>query len=257
MNYDKLAIYYDYDIGGSHPEEDKDFYLKLASKTGGPILELGCGTGRITISLLKAGYRVVGIDSSKKILTRLKEKVSKLNLSPKQFKSYHSNMAKFNLGQRFPLIIIPFCSFQYLLTKKEQDACLSKIYQHLSSEGIFSLELFIQRYDFLSEKKGKKQWSYERDIPGRGIKIKRTTILKHKDLNNQINYFQKKYRIFDKSGNCIDEFELEDKVRYIFRFEMEYLLEKNGFKIKNIFGAYPISNYDYSCNKMIFVASKD
>jgi len=257
MQYDKLAVYYDHDIGAGHPKEDKKFYLRLAKKTGSPILELGCGTGRITIPLLEAGYRVVGIDSSGEMLRRLKNKTSELKLASKQLKLHHSNMANFNLKQKFPLIIIPFCSFQYLLTRKEQDNCLSRIYRHLSPKGVLALELFIQKYDFLAEKEG-KQWVYERYLPLQKIKIKRIAVLKHKDFNNQINYFQKKYKIFNKSGKCLDKFELKDSVRYVFRFEMENLLEKHGFEIKNIFGAYPISKkYDYSCDKMIFVASKN
>ena len=256
MQYDKLAVYYDYDIGAGHSGEDKKFYLKLAKKTGGPILELGCGTGRITIPLLKAGYQVTGIDFSKEMLERLKSKASELNLPSKRLKLYRTSMANFALKQKFPLIIIPFCSFQYLLAKKEQDSCLSRIYKQLSSKGIFALELFIQKYDFLTEKEGKR-WVYEKYLPGQGIKIKRTTILKRKDFNNQINYFQKEYKVLDKTGKCIDEFGLKDSVRYVFRSEMENLLEKHGFKIKNVFGAYPIQKYDYSRDKMIFVTSKN
>jgi len=256
MQYDKLAVYYDYDIGASHPEEDKKLYLSFAKKTGGPILELGCGTGRITIPLLKAGYQVTGIDSSKEMLKRLKNKASELNLPSKRLKLYRASMANFTLKQKFPLIIIPFCSFQYLLSEKEQDNCLSRIHEHLSSKGIFVLELFIQKHDFLTKKEGKR-WVYKKYLPEQRIKIKRTTILKRKDFNNQINYFQKEYKIFDKSGKCIDRFGLKDSVRYVFRFEMKNLLEKHGFKIKNLFSAYPISKYDYSRDRMIFVASKN
>ena len=256
MQYDKLAVYYDYDIGAGHPEGDKKFYLSLAKKTGGPILELGCGTGRITIPLLRAGYQVTGIDSSKEMLKRLKGKASELNLPSKRLKIYHVSMAKFALRQKFPLIIIPFCSFQYLLTKKKQNDCLSNIYKQLSFKGIFALELFIQKHDFLTEKEGKR-WIYEKYLPEQKINIKRTTILKRKDFNNQINYFQKEYKVFDKAGKCIDKFGLKDSVRYVFRSEMENLLEKHGFKIKNIFGAYPIQKYDYSRDKMMFIAAKN
>src|SRR5262245_43617264 len=100
---------------------DVAFYVNAAKAYGGPVLELGCGSGRVTQAIAQAGFRVTGLDLSAKMLARAEEKVSAL---PAEVRSRVSltlgNMTNFELDTKFPLVIIPFRPFQHLLETQLQ-----------------------------------------------------------------------------------------------------------------------------------------
>src|SRR5438445_7262271 len=105
-----------YDLAYGDYNEDVDFYLNLARATGGPILELGVGTGRVALPLAKAGYSVTGIDTSEAMLAIAREKLKSSRLKPGQLSFIHADMTHFSLDGRFPLIIVAANTFQHLLS---------------------------------------------------------------------------------------------------------------------------------------------
>lgn len=124
-------------------KDDISFYLEYASKLHESILELACGTGRVTIPLANEGYNIWGIDLSKEMLGQLKVKMKNLQKEAKQrIHITHADMTNFELGRVFSLIIIPFRSFQSLTSEEQQKACLHTIYRHLSEDGHFIINVF-------------------------------------------------------------------------------------------------------------------
>src|SRR5438093_10538776 len=95
-----------YDFAYGDYSEDTDFYLNLARATGGPILELGAGTGRVAFPLAKAGYRVTGIDTSPSMLRKAAEKLKAARLKPGQLSFAEADMTSFALDERFTLVIV-------------------------------------------------------------------------------------------------------------------------------------------------------
>jgi ubiquinone/menaquinone biosynthesis C-methylase UbiE len=83
---------------------------------GEPALELGCGSGRVTLAVAQAGFLITGVDLSPQMLARAEQKLADM---PEETRARVSlvqgNMTSFDLGQRFPLVIIPFRPFQHLL----------------------------------------------------------------------------------------------------------------------------------------------
>ena len=106
-------------------QNDVPFYLAEATIAGGPLLELGCGTGRLLIPLLSTGVEVSGLDASAAMLEVANQK--REQLSPElasRLQLHQGEMSNFELRKEFALILIAFRSFQFLLTAKAQRHCL-------------------------------------------------------------------------------------------------------------------------------------
>lgn len=114
--------------------EDVPYWLGLAEETGGPVLELGCGTGRVLRPLAEAGYSVIGLDRDPDMLAH----PNLQNLPNTQL--IQADMTDFDLGKQFPLIILPCNTFSTLTAPQRQDLtkCIKK---HLSPGGIFAASM--------------------------------------------------------------------------------------------------------------------
>jgi SAM-dependent methyltransferase len=124
-------------------QNDLPFYLEEATVAGGSLLELGCGTGRLLIPLLSSGLEVSGLDASAAMLEVARQK--REHLSPElaiRLHLHQGDMSEFELGQQFALILIPFRSFQLLLTPEAQRRCLNCINRHLAPRGKVIINLF-------------------------------------------------------------------------------------------------------------------
>jgi ubiquinone/menaquinone biosynthesis C-methylase UbiE len=134
---------YDRDVGSAADAMgDVPFYLELAREAaalGQPVLELGCGTGRVTIPIAQAGVEVVGLDNAPAMLNVARRKAAAAALDVRWVQG---DMRSFALDQRFGLVIIPFRSFLHLLTEADQLNCLACIRKHLLPGGRLALNFF-------------------------------------------------------------------------------------------------------------------
>lgn len=112
-----------------------DFYAALAQETGSPILELGCGTGRITIPLAKKGFSLTGIDPAIQMLAHAKRKAKQLPID-----WIAADARSFHLQKKFKLIFLTGNTFQLFLTPKDQKSMLTCAHHHLHDNGLFAFE---------------------------------------------------------------------------------------------------------------------
>jgi SAM-dependent methyltransferase len=140
-------------VGGAPPiAGDIAFYDRLAQATGGPVLELGCGTGRIALALAQAGLSVTGVDVSAGMLALARRKSERLAAAASRCLTFvEGDMARLDLGRRFGMAFIAFRSFQHLLTIDEQRATLTGVRRHLRPDGRMALHLFDPRFDLLAD----------------------------------------------------------------------------------------------------------
>ena len=118
--------------------EDLPFWLELAAQAGDPVLELGCGTGRVLIPLAQAGYHTVGLDHD---LSMLKFLQASIGLQESHvLLLVAADICRFNLSAKFPLIILPCNTFSTLNTE-QRVACLRCVGRHLSEDGVFAVSL--------------------------------------------------------------------------------------------------------------------
>src|SRR5215475_3680498 len=131
-----IADYYDTSPMVTMRTQDVAFYSRAAHQYGDPVLELGCGTGRVTLAIAEAGYRIVGLDISEKMLERAAEKRRVLGRETQErMQLLQGDMTRFELDEKFRLIIIPFRPFQHILEVEDQIRCLECAKKHLARDG--------------------------------------------------------------------------------------------------------------------------
>ena len=250
--YMDYAEYYDYD---TKLIEDIPFYMKYAGQTGSPILELGCGTGRLLLPLAKSGYTIHGIDSSEKMIAVAKQKIEQTDLC-ERISITNANMIDFDLGEKsFALAIMAYRTFMYLLTQEEQIKCLSCVIQHLRPGGLLIIDVYSPVLSFLAlpceaEFKGYKEYT----LPN-GNRVIRKDRFIEKDFLNQINRSEMLFEEYNEKGTLVQSKVVPITMRYSFRFELQLLLKNVGFEIVSLFGDYDERSYG-GTGEIIFVAKK-
>jgi SAM-dependent methyltransferase len=235
---------YDLFTGGGLLAGDVDFYLDCARRFGGPILELGTGTGRILIPLAEAGHEVVGLDLSPAMLGIAAAKLGARPELAGRVRLIEGDMTAFDLAQRFQLIIIPARSFQHVTTPAGQRAALACVRRHLVPGGHLILDLFDPNFELLLAKDAALPPREARD-PGSGHLVRRTLQARHTDPWQQTVEETLRFEAFDTSGNLVAQEETSWSLRWSLRQEIAYLLELCGFEPVDQFSDFKGSPPEY------------
>jgi ubiquinone/menaquinone biosynthesis C-methylase UbiE len=248
------AQVYDYEVAESWGERDVAFYLRLAQESGGPVLELACGTGRVALPLARAGVRVTGLDISPHMLAVAQRKAALEAPSVRgRLRLVQGDMSAFRLGRRFTLIIIPYRAFQALLERDEQRGCLACCARHLRPDGKLAINLFNPRLSRLAAEGEVEEGPDE--FPGPEGVMVRWTARTRFDTANQKLISRQRYQCTDQQGHVrVREHLLE--LRYLFRFEMECMLEGCGFAVEALYGNFDRRAFVAASPEMIFVARR-
>lgn len=215
------------------PQNDTSFYLEEAIASGGPILELGCGTGRLVIPLLSTGFDVHGLDANTAMLAVARQKRKQLPAEvAKQLQLHHGDMCEFELGQQFAFIFVAFRSFQNLLTPEAQRQSLICVREHLSPDGKLIINLFDPRYDLILPGRQESVWPATKVIhPASGNNVLVETLERVNDPLTQT--FRERWRFTetDSNGELVRQEEEHLRLRWTFRYEMRHLVESCGFVV--------------------------
>lgn len=134
--YGMLAEFWDLFRGDTSTWEDRFFYLDVVKKYGQPVLDVGCGTGRILLDFLQQGIDIDGIDNSPDMLLRLRQKAEKLNLQPTV---HQQEMHNLSLPRRYQTILVPSSSFQLLLDPALPRLAMRSFYENLLPGGVLAM----------------------------------------------------------------------------------------------------------------------
>jgi len=159
--YGVIAEFYDHVVPYRN-RQDVDFFVEMAKESNGPVLEVGCGTGRVLIPTARAGIEIVGLDLSSAMLSICREKLER---EPKEVqaraKLVQGDMRHFRIGREFALATTPFRPLQHLVSIEDQLACLRSIHSHLAGGGRLVLDLFNPDLGRLTDEKYLKQREVE------------------------------------------------------------------------------------------------
>lgn len=251
-----LAEYYDY-VPLYANRADGEFYVAMARSANGKVLELGCGTGRILIPTAAAGCTVVGLDLSEAMLEKCRAKLAQQpGEVQKRVRLVQGNMAALDLGERFHLVTIPFRGFQHLLGVEEQLACLRAIHRHLEPDGRLAFDMF----HVLPQGMYDPEWMKEREdtpqtpLPD-GRRFRRTnriTAFHRAEQYNEVEFAVYVTHPDGRTERLTDRFAF----RYFFRFEVEHLLARAGFRVASLCGDFDLSPFVDDSPEMIFIAEK-
>jgi SAM-dependent methyltransferase len=211
---------------------DIAFYDRLAKATGGPVLELGCGTGRIALALAQAGLSVTGVDVSAGMLALAQRKSERLAGAASRCLAFvEGDMARLELGRRFGMAFIAFRSFQHLLTVDEQRATLTGVRRHLRPDGRLALHLFDPRFDLLADANPPAIRQSGID-PATQRRYAGEILHTGRDYLNQVRRDLWRYAETDVNGALLEEATREMTLRWTYRWELRHLLELCGFVVE-------------------------
>jgi SAM-dependent methyltransferase len=238
--------------------QDVGFYVAAARDSGGPVLELGCGTGRVLVPTARSGIEIVGLDSSPGMLDACQ---ARLKIEPKEVRDRAmlrlGDMRSFDLERKFRLVTIPFRPFQHLLSTDDQLACLAAIHRHLEDDGRLVFDVFNPSIHNLAKPNDGSETDEEPPFKlpdGRSV-IRRHRMI-NRDLVSQVNTGELVYYVTHPDGRT-ERLVHSFKMRCIFRFEMEHLLARTGFVLLHVYSDFDCSPYGAKYpGDLILVAEK-
>ena len=225
---------------------DLPFYQRLIAAYGGPVLELACGTGRLTVPLAAGGADITGLDRSPSMLEAARKRAARERVAV-SFRE--GDMRDFDLGREFKLIFISTNSFSHLLEHAEIESCLRSTRDHLAPEGRFVIDIFTPSARMLARDENEAYTVGEYDDPdGKGRIV--VTGTKHYGAATQVNRGIWRYTNPDTQ----ESWEMPFDLRMFYPQEIDALLRYNGFAIENKFGWYDESPYGDASPKQLIVS---
>lgn len=261
MNREQLYTKF-YDLEYENKRDDVDFYYHLAQKVDGPILECGCGAGRILIPIAKSGKKILGFDSNVAMLDIARKKIKSLVVS-KKTKIFKDDLIEFSSpflkNKQFDFIFLSFDSLAYLAqkgetyyspeeTKQRQYNALKNIAEHLDKNGLFAFDLFspndlskeyVMRHHF-SRVIEKETWNLFSAIQ---VPTKRIF---------QIHYFME----ILKTNGTTRRWHYPVSGYQADFLEIQSLLGKAGLRPVKVYGDFSLKPYKPGSEQMIFICQK-
>jgi SAM-dependent methyltransferase len=248
------AEVYDFAYAPEMGHRDVTLWLALAKETGGPALELACGTARVLLPLARAGLQVTGLDISPHMLAVARRKLEQEPAEVRaRLRLVEGNMSNFELGEQFSLILIPYSSFQALLQRSEQRGCLECCRRHLRPGGRLAIDVFKLRMSSVAAPGGIDH--APREYPGPDGTMIRLSGHTDFDTANQSLVWRARYECISPDGQITIRTHLPE-LRYFFRFEMEWMLEACGFEVESLYGDFERNPFSADSPEMIFVARR-
>ena len=251
--WERFARWYDLDQGVF--EDDLPFYLGLAQRTGSPLLELGCGTGRLVVALARAGHRVTGVELQPAMLARAQAKVRAAGRAVgRRVSLLQADFRTLELPERFAMAILAVNTWMDLAGPAEQARVLAVAAQHLAPAGLLVLDLFHPHPTALAEREGGLFLEKVLTDPETGQQALKF-IVREVDYAQQIVTATFLYDETDAAGQ-VTRTAMTFPLHYLHRAEAEHLVGTAGFMVEQVYGSYDLDPYDDSAERMIVVARR-
>ena len=236
-----------YDLLNKRVIDDIPFYIQQAKKHGDPVLELACGTGRVTIPLAESGINITGIDISESMLSHAQAKTKKKKVTIEWIKA---DCRDFKLNEKFNLIIFPFNTIAILEDLKSVESCFLCVRNHLNDNGRFIIDFFNPQLDMLTKDPNECDVIAKYSDPdGKGKIIVAESHFY--DAASQISRVKNYYMIGNQK-----EVAVGFNMRIFYPQELDALVHYNGFTIEAKYGNYNESPFVSESSKQLIVCSK-
>jgi ubiquinone/menaquinone biosynthesis C-methylase UbiE len=240
-----------YDLDYAYFVEDLHLVQQFAARCGSPLLELGCGTGRLLLPLAAAGYQVTGVDLSPEMLEIARRKVQDQGLEG-QVSLVQQDMRKLNLEDRYHMAFAAINTFMSLADTRDQVAALTRIREHLVPGGLLLLDLFNPDLCRLLDAQGQLVLEKVMAEPETGHSLIKFRSQIVDPVEQQIHVTV----ILDSidSAGQVQRTLFPYSLRFLYRQELELLLEQTGFQLEALYGSYDLDKFTADSDKMIAVA---
>jgi SAM-dependent methyltransferase len=247
QGWDEYAPFYDWENAQTVARRDVAFWQRLAAAQDGPVLELGCGTGRITAPVARAGARVVGIDRSAPMLARARQRLRRARLEAALLRG-DIRYLPFRRRTRFALVMAPYGILQSLTRERDLVATLDAVAGVLGRGGLFAIDLVPDL----------PRWSeYDRRVSLAGRKGHGHLVLTEsvrQDRRKGLTIFDQEYAERRGARRAVKRFSLT--FRTVSVPQMRRRLESAGFRIDAVLGDYDGGPWDSRADVWVVLARK-
>ena len=250
MDFDLWAEWYDV-YYSNVPEVETSFYVDLAVDSGGPVLEIGVGTGRVAIPTVKAGVDVTGLDLSQAMLDRASAKLRRRSPISGSLTLVKADMREFQLGNSFPLVTIPSNTLLLALTQEDQLRTLRCAARHLKQDGRLVFDAFVPGPDLFADRETEPFVWGETVHPDTRNRVVMSAINRANGATQIIRETQT-FEEYDRSGRIIRRAVLPIEMRYLFPAECHALVEQAGLVAEEVRGGFAGGPLTDDSEEMIF-----
>jgi len=248
--WDDYAPFYDWENARTLGRRDVPFWRNLALHQGGPVLELGCGTGRISLPLARAGVPLVGIDRSDPMLARARARVRRARLSGRvQLIRGDIRFLPFASASTFSMVMAPYGLLQSLLRERDLAATLAEVRRVLRPGGTFGLELVadLPAWEEYKKRLSLKGW---RSRPGGSHVTLVETV--RQDRARRLTLFDQEFTERRDGRRRVHRFTLAFRTLSV--PQMARRLEKAGFEVTALLGDYRGGPWDPRADVWVILA---
>lgn len=248
--WDEYAPFYDWENAQTVARRDVPFWRRLASAQDGPVLELGCGTGRITVPVARAGARIIGIDRSEEMLARGAQRLRRGRLM-QTAAVVRGDIRHLPFRRRpgFSLVMAPYGILQSLTRERDLKATIESVHSVLRRGGLFVVDLVPDlprwaEYDRRTSLAGSK---------GRGTRLTLVESVRQ-DVKRRLTIFDQEYIERKGSRRAVHRFSLTFRTLSV--PQMVTRLEKGGFEIRAVLGDYDGGPWDRRSDTWVIIAAR-
>lgn len=223
-----------YDLLFDGYRDDVDTYLAHARATGGPVLDLACGTGRLLLPMLEAGLDVEGLELEPEMLSVLTRKARERGLEP----VVHSgDMRDLDLTRRYAMIVCAFNTLVHNLTPEDWIATLRGCRAHLAPGGSLLFDVQTMNPEALCDPDGVPVQEFDVKFPEEGLTL-RVFDTRRKDLVAQVQRSRIEVQELDAADEVVDTHRFETSLRWVQKNELALMLGLAGFERWEIHGGF-------------------
>jgi ubiquinone/menaquinone biosynthesis C-methylase UbiE len=248
--WEQYAPFYDWENARTLGRRDVPFWRTLATHAGGPVLELGCGTGRITLPLGRAGANVVGIDRSTQMLHRARQRVRRAKLQ-ERVHLVRGDIRHLPCRGTFPLVIAPYGILQSLLRERDLAATLAAVHDVLGPGGTFGMELVADLPSWQEYRKRVSLKGWRRRAGGTHVTLVETV---RQDTARRLTIFDQEFT--ERRGRARQTHRFSLTFRTVTVPQMARRLEKAGFEVTALLGDYRGGPWDPRAEVWVILARR-
>lgn len=251
IDYDSFEEFRDpvtYDLECDAFANDKPVIEQWARELGSPLLDLACGTGRMSIHMALQGYPVTGVDIVPEMIGHARKKAAARGVS---IEFVVGDARSFQLEKQFPFIFMLMNAFQFLPTRADHEAMLARVREHLAPGGRFLFETRNPNAENLLRVMHPNGQQYATPDGGQLL----TSETMYYDAMTQIQHYTGTRRFVTANGQETVK-TLRVGLRYVYPQEMETLLHYNGFRIRECYGDWEQAPLTANSPAMIYVCER-
>jgi ubiquinone/menaquinone biosynthesis C-methylase UbiE len=248
--WDDYAPFYDWENARTLQRRDVAFWQRLAAAQDGPVLELGCGTGRIAVPIARAGARIVGIDRSEEMLARARKRILRARVRGRlTLVRGDIRDLPFTVRTKFSAVLAAYGILQSLTRERDLTRTLASVAGVLRRGGLFAIDVVpdLPKWD---------EYRNRISLSGRHGRHSTLTLVEtvRQDRAKRLTIFDQEYR--ERRGNERRVHRFSLTFRTLTVPQMTRRLERAGFRILAVLGDYQGGPWDSRADVWIILAAK-